>query len=251
MNLAQTSGKTLEEAIRLAMIQLDATKEEIEYTILDEGSKGFLGFGAKEIKIEAKKVISKKNKSTEKSTEKTKNSAETKVKPPTRTLKSKSSLKSTVEKTAPNVAETFVTELLDKMGIDCRLSMEYDHEEIKINISGENLAHLIGKHGQTLDALQYLTNLTVNRNSEKYIRVNIDIEGYRDKRKEALESLAFRLASRVRKSRKSIVLEPMNPYERRIVHSCMHKEMNIGTRSEGSDPNRRIVIYFDNKKKNK
>lgn len=203
-----TSGKTLDEAIRLATIELDTTPDRIEYIVLEEGTKGFLGFGSKEVKIQVTR-------------------------------------KDTIE----DVARDFLSDLFAAMGFAAEMDITLVEEQINIEVRGGDMAVLIGKHGQTLDSVQYLLSLVINKHSEQYTRVSIDTEGYREKRKEALESLAERLAARVRKSRKSVVLEPMNPYERRIIHTFLQTEQNVGTRSEGLEPNRRVVIYYDGRRK--
>lgn len=212
MKQIEISGKNLEEALRLAMIQLDATKEEINYNVIEEGSKGFLGIGAKELVISV--------------------------------WKNESTTFSVEEKAAK-----FLSNILSQMNIDADAEIVVEDDQLNIELVGTNMAVVIGKHGQTLDAIQYLTSLVVNKDSENYTRISIDTEGYREKRKEALESLADRLASRVKRSRKSVILEPMNPYERRIIHSRLHSTPGIGTRSEGMDPERKVVIFYDSRRK--
>ena len=132
------------------------------------------------------------------------------------------------------------------MGIDVDLEMLFNDEEntLSINMSGDRMGMLIGKRGQTLDSLQYLTNLVVNKGSDEYIRVKMDTEDYRHRRKETLENLARNMAYKARRSRKSVSLEPMNPYERRIIHYALQDEENISTHSEGEEPYRHIVIDY-------
>lgn len=208
----EVSGKTVEEALRLALIQLGAEEQDVTYKVLEEGSKGFLGIGAKECRI----LVEKKD-------------------------------------NPSIVAEDFVNNVLENMGIKFSLDVAEVDDEIKIDISGEDVGIIIGKHGSTLDSIQYLANLVVNKKFDKLIRVRLDIAGYREKRLEVLENMACRLAARVRKSRKAIALEPMNAYERRVIHTFLQKESGIGTKSEGSDPDRYVVIYPERssfKKKN-
>lgn len=208
----EVSGKTIEEALRLALIQLGANEDQVTYKVLEEGSKGFLGIGAKEYKILVEKVNH-----------------------------------------PSSVAEDFVKEVLENMGVKFTLDVTEVEDEIRIDISGEDVGVIIGKHGSTLDSIQYLTNLVVNKKFDKLIRVRLDIAGYREKRLEVLENMAYRLAARVRKSKKAIALEPMNAYERRVIHTFLQKETGIGTKSEGSDPDRYVVIYPERnafKKKN-
>lgn len=207
MNFVEKSGKSVEEALRLALIELDATREQVEIEVLDEGSKGFLGIGAKETKIR----VSKKNSVTD-------------------------------------IAKTFLSSILKEMNISAEIEVVQVEEALNINMIGEDMAILIGKRGQTLDSLQYLVSLVVNKERDDYLRVVLDTENYRAKRKETLESLADKLASKVKKSRKNVILEPMNPYERRIIHSALQNNPNVSTKSEGDEPYRKVVIYYDYKK---
>jgi spoIIIJ-associated protein len=207
MKFVEKSGKSVEEALRLALIELDASREQVEIEVLDEGSKGFLGIGAKETKIR----VSKKNSVTD-------------------------------------VAHTFLSSLLKEMNIPAEIEINLVQDALNINIIGEDMAILIGKRGQTLDSLQYLVSLVVNKERDDYLRVVLDTENYRAKRKETLEGLAEKLASKVKKSRKNVILEPMNPYERRIIHSALQNNPNVSTKSEGDEPYRKVVIYYDYKK---
>jgi len=207
MKFVEKSGKSVEEALRLALIELDASREQVEIEVLDEGSKGFLGIGAKETKIR----VSKKNSVTD-------------------------------------VAHTFLSSLLKEMNIPAEIEIALVQDALNINIIGEDMAILIGKRGQTLDSLQYLVSLVVNKQRDDYLRVVLDTENYRAKRKETLEGLAEKLASKVKKSRKNVILEPMNPYERRIIHSALQNNPNVSTKSEGDEPYRKVVIYYDYKK---
>jgi len=207
MKFVETTGKTIEEAIRLALIELGANREDVAYDVLEEGTKGFFGIGAKDTKI---KVYIKEN--------------------------------------ACDKAVEFLTTILNKMNIEASITAELDGESLSINMEGEDMAILIGKRGQTLDAIQYLISLVVNKDKEEYVRVILDTENYRMKRKDTLENLANKLAYKVKKSRKNVVLEPMNPYERRIIHSALQNNPNVSTKSEGDEPYRKVVIYFDYKK---
>ena len=139
-------------------------------------------------------------------------------------------------------AHAFLGGLTEKMGVPATLEMMETEGQIKVRMSGENMSILIGRRGETLDALQYLTSLTVNRGREDYIRVSLDTENYRAKREEALRKLALRMANRVRKSGRRVALEPMNPYERRILHSALQAEPDVTTHSEGEEPYRRVII---------
>lgn len=207
MKFVEKYGKSVEEALRLALIELDANRDEVEYEIIEEGSKGFLGFGAKETKI---KVSKKHN--------------------------------------AADIAQAFLASMLSEMNISASISAELFDDNLSINMAGEDMAILIGKRGQTLDSLQYLISLVVNKNRDEYVRVVLDTENYRMKRKETLENLAGKLAFKVKKSRKNVILEPMNPYERRIIHSTLQNNPFVSTKSEGDEPFRKVVIYYDYKK---
>ncbi len=207
MKFVEKTGKSVEEALRLALIDLEVTRDEVDYEIIEEGAKGFLGFGAKEFKIR----VSKKNSVTD-------------------------------------VARNFLESVLKEMNIKADLDIKQENETLSINMNGEDMAILIGKRGQTLDSLQYLISLVVNKGRDEYVRVVLDTENYRMKRKETLENLADKLAYKVKKTRKNVVLEPMNPYERRIIHSALQNNPNVSTKSEGDEPYRKVVIYFDYKK---
>ena len=207
MNFVEKSGKSVEEALRLALIELEATREQVDIEVLDEGSKGFLGIGAKETRIR----VTKKNDIRE-------------------------------------TAKSFLSRILKEMNIQAEVTVELVEETLNINMMGEDMAILIGKRGQTLDSLQYLVSLVVNKEKEQYYRVILDTENYRAKRKETLETLADKLAMKVKKTRKNVVLEPMNPYERRIIHSALQTNPSVSTKSEGDEPFRKVVIYYDYKK---
>lgn len=207
MKFVEKSGKSVEEALRLALIELEATREQVEIEILEEGSKGFLGIGAKETKIK----VTKKNDVNE-------------------------------------IAKNFLLSILKEMNIDAQIDVMKVDDALNINMIGEDMAILIGKRGQTLDSLQYLVSLVVNKDRDDYLRVVLDTENYRAKRKETLEALAEKLAAKVKKSRKNVILEPMNPYERRIIHSTLQNNPNVSTKSEGDEPYRKVVIYYDYKK---
>ncbi len=204
MNRVEITGKTVEEALRLALIQLDAEEKDVKYEILEEGSKGFLGFGSKEYRLLVERIES-----------------------------------------PVTLAEAFVSDILKNMGFDCTLESRELENEIRIEIFGEDIGLIIGKHGSTLDSIQYVTNLVVSKKFDNLAHIRLDVGGYREKRLEVLENMAAKLAARVRKTRKAVALEPMNAYERRIVHTFLQHEPGIGTKSEGNDPDRYIVIYSD------
>ena len=206
MEEIQKYGKTVDDAINEALKELNIKRKDAEVIIIDEGSKGILGI------FGAKNALVKVKK------------------------------KINYEK----IAETFIKEMLLAIGIVVKVETRLVERKLFIELSGENMGVIIGKRGQTLDSIQYLVNLVVNRNEGQYINVFIDTENYRQRRKETLETLALNLAKKVKSTRKSIVLEPMNPYERRIIHSVLQNDKFVVTHSEGEEPNRNIVITLKN-----
>ncbi len=205
MNKCEIVAKSPEEAIEQALEQLNATIDDVEIEIFEEAPKGLLSF----LKSKEVRVIATKKVSIE------------------------------------QIAVNFLDSVLNKMNISADYQVEKIENEIKIDISGENMGVVIGRRGQTLDALQYLVSLVVNRRVENYVRVVLNTENYREKRERSLVKLAHKLANRARKYRKDIVLEPMNPYERRIIHSSLQDNQYVSTRSEGQDPNRKVVIFLN------
>ncbi|HBF66748.1 MAG TPA: protein jag [Clostridium sp.] len=202
MDEIRKSGKSIEEAVAAALTELGASKEEVSITVIDEGSKGFLGvFGGKEAI-----VLVRKNFNPERA------------------------------------AENFLREVFLSMGLIVKIETQMKDKHLLINLTGGDMGILIGKRGQTLDALQYLVNLVVNKISSAYISVMLDTENYRQRRKETLETLAFNLAKKVKHTKKNVVLEPMNPYERRIIHSALQNDRYVTTFSEGEEPYRNVVI---------
>jgi len=198
----EVSGRTVEDALRSALLRLGVSREEVDYEVIDEGSKGLFGiFGARTAKI---RVVVKQN-------------------PVDKLVK-------------------FLKEVTIAMGLLIDVEVSVKEQTISANIKGENLGVLIGRRGETLDALQYLSNLVVNKNSEAKQKIILDIEGYRNRRKNTLQKLALRLADKVRKQGKSIVLEPMNAQERRVIHTTLQSRDDIYTFSEGEEPYRKIVI---------
>jgi len=204
------SAKSIEEAIEKAVEELGApSAEKIEYTVIEEAKKGFLGIGATEAKISA-----------------------------------------TLKMGREADALDFIEKLVADMNLDATVEMtEGEGGEFRIAITGESAAILIGHHGETLDSLQYLANLAANKRvngkKEEYIKMTVDVEGYRAKREETLRALARRMAAKVLKYKKSVMLEPMNPYERRIIHSEIQNIEGVSTNSIGSENNRKIVVFLD------
>ena len=208
MEYIEVSAKTLSDAITEACQKLEVTSHELEYEVIDEGSNGFLGIGSKPAVIKARVKEEEK--------------------------------KVSIEDTAKN----FLKDVFNAMNLAVVVNTKYDEEEKNLNIdlAGEDMGMLIGKRGQTLDSLQYLVSLVVNKESESYIRVKLDTENYRERRKETLENLAKNIAYKVKRTRRSVSLEPMNPYERRIIHSALQDDKYVTTHSEGEEPFRKVVV---------
>ena len=207
------TAKTVEEARRKAAAELNVAEEALTVTVLDEGKKGFLGIGATDAKISV-----------------------------------------TYSVKGEDCALEFIRTVISDMGLE---GLEIgkktgDNDDVIITVDGESAGVLIGHHGETLDALQYLANLAANKkvNGEKreYAKITLDIEGYRAKRETALRALARRKAAAVVKYKKSVMLEPMNPYERRIIHSEVQGIEGVSTNSIGSENNRRVVMFLDDGK---
>lgn len=202
------SAKTLEEAVALAAEELGATPDAIEYTVIEEAKKGLFGLGATPAKIKA-----------------------------------------TYAPTAVDLALDFVKTLLKNVEIEANVDLvETEEGRVKINITGEDAGSLIGHHGDTLDSFQHLVNLAANRTDNKKAgipKISVDIEGYRAKRDDTIRALARRMADKVLRYKKSVMLEPMNPYERRIIHAELQSVKGVSTNSIGSENNRKVVIYLD------
>ena len=246
------TAETLDDAINNAMIELQTTSDNIEYEIVQEGTLGFLGIGAKPYKIEAFRKDDKQ----EQYKKDTKDKKEKLVENNQGVYEFKTENKSTShynnEKMTRNPdevikrAKEFLNPIFKEFSTKINIDFEVKKEEnlIILNLTGEKMGVIIGKHGQTLDALQHLVNIVVNNNEKDRVRVRIDSEKYRDKRYKTLESLAKSVANNVRKSHKSYALEPMPSYERKIIHSILQKERNIETESMGIDNNRHVVVKY-------
>lgn len=203
MDWVEFTAKTVDEALTDALIKLETTSDNVEYEVIEKESNGFMGLFCKPAKIKVR-----------------------------------------VKKTVQGVAKSFLDRILNAMHIQAKIEVEYDEVEgvVQIDLSGEDMGVLIGKRGQTLDSLQYLTSLVVNKESDSYLKVKLDTENYRERRRETLENLAKNLAFKVKRTRKQVVLEPMNPYERRIIHSALQYDKFVETHSEGEEPYRKVVI---------
>ncbi len=245
------SAKTLEEAITKAKIELQTSSDNMSYEIVENGSSGFLGFGAKPfvIKAELKKVneevvVEKIEKPIVPTVVVENKNTEVVEKPIESKPSDKSFDFSKIDDIKSN-AESFLNQVLGAMNIPVTYEINFDKEDIELEIvmKGEDMGILIGKRGQTLDSLQYLTSLVVNKKvSEGYVRVKLDTENYRERRKETLQILAKNISYKVKRTRKPVSLEPMNPYERRIIHSALQNDKYVVTKSEGENPFRHVVI---------
>lgn len=203
MDYIEVSAKTVDDALTEALVTLGATSDQVEYEVIEKGSNGFLGIGSKNAVIKIRK----------------KQSAEGSVR-------------------------DFLSQVFAAMQMEVEILVKVDEEErmIDVELKGAEMGLLIGKRGQTLDSLQYLTNLAVNKNSENYYKVKVDTEDYRKRRKETLENLAKNIAYKVKRTKRPVSLEPMNPFERRVIHSALQNDRYVTTHSEGEEPFRHVVV---------
>ncbi|MBO5238653.1 MAG: protein jag [Lachnospiraceae bacterium] len=210
MEFIEFKGKNVDDAITEASIHFGIASDELIYEVIDKGSTGILGF------INTKPAIIR--------------------------AKKKDSFE--------DIILEFLENLFKVMGVETVVDINYNEEEktMDINLTGPEMGVLIGKRGQTLDALQKIVQSVVNKHSEEFIRVKLDTENYRARRRDTLENLAKNIAYKVKRTKKSVVLEPMNPYERRIIHSALQNDKYVSTRSEGEEPFRRVVIYYNRAK---
>ena len=256
MDYTEKWGKDIDEAVSLALIDLKVSREDVEVTVLEEPTKGFLGLGAKlaKVRVEKKKPAQPEKPPQPEKPAKAKE-AKAEAKPKDRKPEKKQEKQETkktivlddvdISKLKPveeHEALSFLKDITEKMGLDLAFSAKVGEDLVYIEMNGKDSRTVIGKRGQTLDAIQYLASLVVNKDKEKYTKVVVDAENYRAKREKTLEQLANRLAAKVVKTRKHVRLEPMNPYERKVIHATLQKNPNITTRSEGEEPYRRVVI---------
>lgn len=200
------SAKTADEALTNALIQLETTSDQIEYEVIEEEKSGILGLFSKPARIRVRK-----------------------------------------KEDITDIVRNFLTKTFEAMKLEVEIELEYDEEESQINIElkGNEMGMLIGKRGQTLDSLQYLTSLVANKKTEKYVKIKIDTENYRQRRKETIENLARNVANKVKKTGRPAFLEPMNPYERRIIHAALQSDKYVDTHSEGDEPHRKVVVTLN------
>ena len=272
----RVSAKTVEDAITEASIQLGITSDKLEYEVIEKGSAGFLGIGMKQAVIEARRKVEEKQeteiveevkkeiqqvaaeevKAEEKIVEEVKAEIEHDEKPKQTTekvekkeeIKNDAPVKREVELAevtdeTKEAVSTFLKDTLKAMGMEVESALDIDEDgSLSINMSGPNMGILIGKRGQTLDSLQYLANRVANKHQSGYVRVKLDTENYRARREETLKHLAKNIAHKVKRNRRPVALEPMNPYERRIIHSALQNDPYVTTHSEGEEPYRKVVV---------
>ena len=205
MEFLEFTGKTVDDALTEAAIKLETTSDKIDYEVIEKGSSGILGFGSKLAKIKARK-------------------------------------KNNIE----DIAVEFLNKVFNAMNLAVNIDVTVNMEDkmVDIELSGDEMGVLIGKRGQTIDSLQYLVRLVINKESEDYLRVKVDTENYRARRKTTLEELAKNIAYKVKRTKRAVSLEPMNPYERRIIHSALQNDKYVTTKSEGEEPYRHIIVVL-------
>ena len=238
MSTIETTGKTIEDAVRSGLVRLGRMKDEVDIEVLEEPKSGFFGFGSKPAKV---RITEKEGVPTVPTMESQPAAVEKPVAPAA--AEPAANAADAAEEAAAK-AKAFLQEVLKNMGIDVVIEKMIKSDKVLLHLHGKNLGILIGKHGQTLDALQYLTNLTTNQGETTRHFIMLDVENYRHRREETLKQLAIRLANRVKKNGHRVVLEPMNGYERKIIHVTLQNDPQVRTESEGQDPYRHVVIYY-------
>ena len=266
----RVSEKPVDDAITEALIQLGVTSDRLEYEVIEKGSAGFLGIGMKQAVIEARRKPEPKEEKVEEpvveepvkaepkkveAVQPQKAAAEKKADEPQKAAFEKvveKEVKEEVKKETKLVevqpqtieaVEDFLKNTMKAMDMEVELKTEIDQDgALCVDMSGEHMGILIGKRGQTLDSLQYLANRVANKHQEGYVRVKLDTENYRARREETLRHLAKNIAHKVKRNRRPVALEPMNPYERRIIHSALQSDPYVMTHSEGEEPFRKVVI---------
>lgn len=202
MDFIEVSAKTVDDAITEALVKLCATSDQIEYEVIEKGSAGFLGIARKDAVIKVRKKF-----------------------------------------TLEDVVKDFFQKVFQAMNMEVEILVTVEDEKtVNVELKGNEMGVLIGKRGQTLDSLQYLANLAVNKQSDNFVKVKLDTEDYRKRRKETLENLAKNIAYKVKRTKRSVSLEPMNPYERRVIHSALQNDRYVTTHSEGEEPFRHVVV---------
>lgn len=203
MEFIEVTAKTVEDAITESLIKLGTTSDKIEYEVIEKGSSGFLGIGSKPAVIKVRKKF-----------------------------------------TLEGVIRDFLNDIFSAMNMEVEIIVEKseDSKVVEVELKGEEMGVLIGKRGQTLDSLQYLVSLVANKYTEEYVKIKLDTENYRKRRKETLENLAKNIAFKVKRTKRTVALEPMNPFERRVIHSALQNDRFVCTHSEGDEPFRHVVV---------
>ena len=207
MEFQEFTGKTVNDAITNALVALETTSDNIEYEVISKGSNGVFGIGSKPARIKA-------------------------------------CLKEAPKKSMEEIVVEFLGKVFNAMELTVKAEVEIDKDSVNINLVGEDMGILIGKRGQTLDSIQYLVSLVVNKYSDNYMRVKVDTENYRERRKSTLENLARNIAFKVKRTKRAVSLEPMNAFERRIIHSALQNDKYVITNSEGEEPYRHVVVLL-------
>ena len=266
MEYKEFTEKTVEDAKTAACVEFGITSDKLDFEVVEEGSSGFLGLGAKDAVIRARikdessesaAEVTEPEKKEEKNVQETVKPQPKKESEPKKERKDFSESKENRHSEdddrdlsgidgnkVKEDAEKFIKDVVKAMNMEVELKSEYDEKEgeLSVELSGADMGVLIGKRGQTLDSLQYLTSLVINKNTSAYIRVKLDTEDYRRRRKETLENLARNIAAKVKRTKRTHSLEPMNPYERRVIHSALQNDKYVYTHSEGEEPYRKVVV---------
>ena len=251
MDFEEFSGKTIEDAITEACTKFTVTSDRLDYEIIDKGSTGFLGLNSHPAIIKAKPIVEgevrkeepvKEENASDKK-EEVKSGVTEKAERKAPKSEEKNNLTDDEKNEIISKTDSFLADVFKAMGIEVSKKIAFDeYGSLSINLEGPDMGVLIGKRGQTLDSLQYLVSLVVNKTKGSYIRVKVDTEDYRERRKKTLENLAKNLSYKVKRTRRPVTLEPMNPYERRVIHSTLQNDKFVTTHSEGEEPYRRVVI---------
>ena len=257
MSYIEVTGKTEEEAVRKALTQLGLERDDVSLEILERAKSGFLGIGGSPARIRVTygtdEPEEKKAEPTKKVEKKPEPKAEVKkpeTKPVEKAPEQKTVTVGTCDDDNARRIREFLEGLLQHMNSPAQVNVALEEKgRYQVTLEGEKLGQLIGRRGETLDAIQQLTNYAVNSGADKRIRVHVDAENYRAKREQSLESLARKVAGKVTKYRRSVTLEPMNAYERHVIHAALQDEPGITTYSIGSEPNRRVVVSYDREKR--
>ncbi len=247
MDYIEVKAKTIDDAITDALVQLGITSDQLDYEVIEKGSAGILGLGRKDAIIKARKKIVVPEKKEEPVVEKKVEAPAPKKEESPSFKNEKVSSKSPVNIDFPALEKSvkdFLSQDFEAMQLEVENITKIDEENkvIDVEFQGPEMGMLIGKRGQTLDSLQYLTNLAVNKQSDSYIKVKLDTEDYRKRRKETLENLAKNIAYKVKRTKRPVSLEPMNPFERRVIHSALQNDKYVSTHSEGEEPYRHVVV---------